>query len=291
MWKAIGIGMLALVGIGMLAFAILGSVPGDMSGAEGSTASVAPAADDSNEIFLGPITNPHFKGRARAAELRQKIADDPLLRRFAFQWSVNPDGILHNKWFGVPTIQNPLDVWITQEILYEVKPDFIVETGTLEGGSAVLWAMLLEFINPDARVITIDIYDKVTTAKDLPVVKKRVDFLIGDSVSPEILADVKRRVAGGKVLVILDSLHTEEHVYKELQLYSPLVSVGSYLIVQDTGMGVPYVDERLPLHRRHPGAGRAVVRFASETKEFKVDRRRERLVLTHNASGFLKRVK
>jgi len=271
-------------GVGAFVLAIVVGLFWVMPGPRPSSAGAAAAAGSSDEITLGPITNPHFMGRPRAKDLRHQIQTDPKIRRFAFQWAINPDGLHRNTWFGVPAVQNPLDVWVTQEILYEVKPDFIVEPGTLEGGSAVLWAMLMEFINPDARIITIDIIDKVPTAKEIPVAKERVDFLIGDSVSPEILAEVKRRTAGGKVLVILDSLHTEEHVYKELQAYSPLVSLGSYLIVQDTGIGVPGGS-------MHPGAGRAATRFIAETDAFKLDRTRERLVMSHNPGGYLKRVR
>jgi cephalosporin hydroxylase len=198
---------------------------------------------------------------------------------------MNPDGLYENTWLGIPATQNPLDVWITQEIMHEIKPDFVVEAGTMEGGSAAIWATFLEFINPDAKIISIDIRDQVTAAKDLPVVQRRVEFLVGDSVSPLIVSQVKKRVAGGKmVMVILDSLHTEEHVIKELRTYSPLVSVGSYLIVQDTGMGVVGGP-------RHPGAGRAVKTFMKGNREFKIDRSRERLVLTHNPIGFLKRIR
>jgi cephalosporin hydroxylase len=212
------------------------------------------------------------------------------VRTFLFEWAVNPAGVFQNKWFGVPTVQNPLDVWVTQEIMYEVEPDFVVEAGTLEGGSAALWAMLLEHINPEGRVITIDIRDQVTAAKDLPVVQRRVDFLIGSSTDPRIVADVAKRVAGGKVMVILDSLHTEEHVLAELEAYSPLVSVGSYLIVQDTGMmaGVRYVRRQFD---QYPGGGRAIETFLATNDNFEIDESRERWILTFNGNGFLKRVR
>ena len=115
-----------------------------------------------------------------------------------------------------------------------MKPDFMVEAGTRHGGSAAIWAMILEQINPDARVITIDIEDQVTDAKKLDIVRRKVDFLVGSSTDPEIVAEVKRRTKGKKVVVLLDSAHDKEHVLNELNAYSPLVGVGSYLIVQDT---------------------------------------------------------
>jgi cephalosporin hydroxylase len=142
--------------------------------------------------------------------------------------------VFKNRWLGIETLQNPNDMWITQEILFDVKPDFLVEAGTRHGGSAAIWAMILEQINPEARVITIDIEDQVTEAKELDIFRRKVDFLVGSSTDPKIVADVKRRTQGKKVVVLLDSAHTKDHVLNELKIYSPLVGIGSYVIVQDT---------------------------------------------------------
>ncbi len=96
--------------------------------------------------------------------------------------------IMRNKWFGVTTLQHPFDAWIQQEIIFEIKPDFIVETGTFQGGSAGLWATILEHANPDGRVISIDIEDKRSSAhRSLPIVKRRVDFILGSSTDPAIV--------------------------------------------------------------------------------------------------------
>jgi cephalosporin hydroxylase len=192
-------------------------------------------------------------------------------------------GIWKNTWLGIPTLQNPLDVWITQEILYEVKPDFVVEAGTFTGGSAALWATILEHIDPDARVITIDIEDRTAKARKLPIVQRKVDFLQGSSTDPAIVAEVTRRVAGKTVLVILDSLHTRDHVMAELEAYAPLVPVGSYIIVQDTGIGEPTYGMNW--------AGDAVRDFLARNDDFEVDLSRERFLITNNAHGFLKRAR
>ncbi len=195
-----------------------------------------------------------------------------LLRRV---WVGNKMGMLRNRFLGVPTLQNPLDVWVTQEILYQVKPDFVIETGTYHGGSAALWAVFLEHINPAGRVITIDIEDRRSIrAKRLPIYKRKVDFLLGSSTDPAIVAEIEKRVQGKKVLVILDSNHATEHVRAELEAYSPLVSVGSYIIVQDT------------FH----GPGPAIADFLSGNDQFEADRLHERFVLTNNTNGFLKRI-
>jgi len=120
------------------------------------------------------------------------------------------------RWLGILSQQNPNDAWIHQEIIFDVKPDFIVEAGTLHGGSAALWATILQQVNPDGRIITIDIEDKAAEAKKLPIVKRYVDFLSGSSTDPAIVAEVQKRVAGRKVLVLLDSDHRKEHVLAEM---------------------------------------------------------------------------
>jgi cephalosporin hydroxylase len=208
-------------------------------------------------------------------------------------------GLRTGHFLGVQTLQNPLDVWITQEIIHETKPDVILDIGTHKGGSAALWAVILEHVNPDGQIISIDIEDKVTTAKELPVVQRRVTFLVGSSTDPAIVAQVKALTAGRKVMAILDSLHTKAHVKKELEAYSPLIPVGGYLIVQDT-----VVDRDDPAFRRVKqtqswsknivpghGPGAAIAAFLSERDDFEIDKSRERYHATNNHNGFLKRVK
>jgi cephalosporin hydroxylase len=214
------------------------------------------------------------------------LDEEQLLNCFFEIWRSNEKhGVFANRFLGISTIQNPLDVWITQEIMFEVKPDVVVETGTFVGGSAALWATLLEQIHPSARVITIDIKDHGTRqARELPIVQRHVDFLIGSSVDPAIVAEVERQVEGKRVLIILDSLHTKDHVLKELRAYSPMVSVGSYIIVQDTGIG-------RPAKPWFPWASHAVEEFMRNNDRFEIDRSRQRYIVTSNPDGFLKRVR
>jgi cephalosporin hydroxylase len=194
--------------------------------------------------------------------------------------------VLHNTWFGVPTLQNPLDVWITQEIISQTKPDFIIETGTFVGGSAALWATILEQVNPKGRVITIDIHDASRkTRETLPIFKKRIDFILGSSTSDETFAKVKKIVGKGSVMVILDSGHTEHHVLDELRLYAPLVHVGGYIVVQDG-----FFDGKQPTGFG-PGPKAAAQAFVAENDSFVADRDRERLKGSFNPYGFLRRVK
>lgn len=222
-----------------------------------------------------------------------ELTDGEVIDRFQ-QVLIENRAILKGRWLGIPTVQHPMDVWVTQEILAEVVPDVVVETGTYYGGSAALWAMILEHLNPKARVITVDIRDRSKSARKLPIVQERVEFVLGSSTDPDVVAKVKGRVKGRKVLVILDSLHTEEHVLAELAAYAPLVSVGSYLIVQDTHLG-----DTLPFYWYHaeedrgsdPGPAPAIRKWLETNRHFEVDRSRERYLTTNNRGGFLKRVK
>jgi len=174
----------------------------------------------------------------------------------------------------VRTAQNPLDAWIVQEIISEVAPDLIVETGTFHGGSAMLWAMFLEEVNPEGRVITIDIEDqREPGAKSHALTQRRVDFLLGSSTAPDVVAEVHRRAEGKRVLVLLDSLHTGEHVAAELKAYAPLVPAGSYVIVQDS-----------PLD-----ALGAIDDFLAANPGWTADRSKERFLLTNTVMGYLRR--
>jgi cephalosporin hydroxylase len=215
-----------------------------------------------------------------------ELSDREITDRFTEIWGYKDDTWRKNSFLGIRTLQNPLDVWVTFEIIHQVKPDVIVETGTFQGGSAVLWAMFLEQVNPEGRVITIDIENESAEARVLPISRRRVDYLIGSSTAPEIVEEVRRRVAGKRVLVILDSMHNMHHVLDELRAYAPMVPPGSYIVVQDTAMnGHPTAPDY------GPGPYEAVETFLAETGDFVADRSRERLMMTNNPMGFLKRVR
>ena len=208
-------------------------------------------------------------------------------REIIEQFHLSFGAVSKNQWYGIPTWQNPLDVWITQEIMFETKPDFVVECGTFRGGSAILWAAILKNITLGGRIITIDIKDtRNPLAKVHPLAAERVEFLLGSSTDPKIVAEVKRRVKGKKVLLILDSLHTRDHVLNELNSYWDIVDVGSYILVQDTAVnGHPIAPDY------GPGPWEAVEDFLEVNKNFEIDKSRERFGLTNNPSGFLKRVR
>lgn len=213
------------------------------------------------------------------------VAPEEIVRRFHIMTYGNP-AMWNLRWLGIPTEQNPNDVWIIQEIIYETRPDFIVETGTSKGGSAAIWAMILREANPAGRVITVDIKDSVVAGTFPPSLREKVDFVIGNSVAPEVVARISAMVQGKKVMVLLDSDHHRPHVLLELEAYSPLVSPGSYLIVQDTNInGHPVTQVSYPEY----GPMEAVEEFLARHPQFQPDGSREKLLFTMHPRGFLKR--
>jgi cephalosporin hydroxylase len=196
---------------------------------------------------------------------------------------------LHTKFLGIESAQYPSDNWVMQEIISEGKPDYIIETGTARGGTTLFYAVIMAQANPRGKIITIDTSRRMEEAERFPVWKERVEVLTGSSVDPELVKKIAREVRGKRTLVTLDSDHRKEHVLKELELYSPLVPVGGYLVVQDTHLGGHPVN-----HASAPqGAGpfEAVEEFLKKNRQFVPDKSREKYLITQYPSGFLKRVK
>jgi cephalosporin hydroxylase len=184
------------------------------------------------------------------------------------------------KWLGVAALKCPFDLWVYQEILHEIKPDLILETGTARGGSALFLASVLDLLGSGA-IVAIDIVRR----PEWPV-HPRITYLTGSSTSAPIMDQVHARVAGrSRVMVILDSDHRKDHVVDELRLYSPLVTTGSYLIVEDTN-----INGRPVFPGFGPGPGEAVDDFLAGNTAFERDRSRERFFVTFNPGGYLRRV-
>lgn len=198
----------------------------------------------------------------------------------------NQDTWAANKWLGVTALQNPNDAWIIQEIISETKPDLIVETGTWHGGGALYWAHVLEEVNADGRVLTIDIQDETAEARKVPLWQRRIEFLKGSSIAPSTFAEVEKRAKGKRVLVILDSDHSKSHVLAEMKLFAPLVSAGSYMIVQDSNVNGHPVRPDFG-----PGPWEAIDEFLPQHPEFESDRSRERQLFTMHPRGYLKKVR
>lgn len=184
-------------------------------------------------------------------------------------------------WLGTRIRKFPMDLVIYQEIIFEIKPDVIIESGTADGGSALFLASICDAIG-NGRVITIDIEEKWGRPKH-----KRITYLKGSSTSEEIVGRIEKLVKEDeKVLVILDSDHHEKHVLNELRIYSRFVTKGSYLIVEDTIVNGHPVEPQYG-----PGPMEAVEKFLKENKDFVVDKKREKLYVTCNPGGYLKKIR
>ena len=185
-------------------------------------------------------------------------------------------------WFGVKVLKNPFDLWIYQELLHEQRPDVVLECGTAFGGSALWFAHMLELIG-HGEVITIDVAgsDRYPGRPD----HARIRYRQGSSIDPDLVRAVRAELEGCRAMVVLDSDHSARHVRSELVAWADLVPVGGYVIVEDTNI------HGHPVYPEHPAGPMEGVRaFLADDHRFEPDRRRERLHLTLNPGGYLRRV-
>jgi cephalosporin hydroxylase len=228
-----------------------------------------------------------------------RMAGDEQLRKKSLDWMLHADRYKYSynfSWLGRPIIKLPADIVALQEIIWDVKPDLIIETGIAHGGSLMLSASMLELIGGSGQVVGIDIdirKHNLEAIQSHPMFK-RIVLLEGSSVSPDIVRQVSGIAAGHRsVLVCLDSLHTHAHVLRELELYSPLVSVGSYLILPDTFIEwfpKGYYADRPWDVGNNPFT--AMQEFLGKTDDFVIDRERsQKLLISEGFDGYLKRVK
>ena len=213
----------------------------------------------------------------RAVDPGQEIVD----RFHELYYSDHKRTIGNTFWRGVQVSKCPLDLWIYQEILHERRPDVVVETGTFFGGSAYFMASIFDLLG-SGRVVTIDV--KKRRPERLPQ-HPRIDYRHGSSVDPDVVAGVLESIrAEERVMVVLDSNHHYPHVRAELDAYAPMVTEDDYLIVEDTNVnGHPLRPDF------GPGPMEAVDDFLAECEEFEIDRTREKLYLTFNPRGYLRR--
>lgn len=192
-------------------------------------------------------------------------------------------------WMGVQVYKCPLDLWIYQEILFDTKPDLIIETGTFEGGSALFLASLCDWLGR-GEIITIDIDPK----KELPY-HNRIHYIKENSISTAAIDEVNEQIKqysertgnnNPTVMCILDSNHNKEHVLQEMKLYNEFVTVGNYLIVEDTDLNGN------PLYPNWgPGPMEAVNEFLKTHDNFRIDIKKEKFFITLNPNGYLQKYK
>ena len=201
---------------------------------------------------------------------------------YAYNWT----------WLDLPIVQMPEDIVMAQEIIWETKPDVIIETGIARGGSVILYASILELIGKG------DVYaiDMVLPQHNIDAIKKynfsnRINLFQGSSTDSKIVNDISAKIKPtDKVMVLLDSNHTHEHVYNELQSWSKFVTSGNYLIVSDT------IIEEIPEQKHRPrpwGAGdnpmTAVNKFLSENNRFtQKNLYNQKALSSYTRNGYLK---
>ncbi|MBU0778081.1 cephalosporin hydroxylase family protein [Patescibacteria group bacterium] len=217
----------------------------------------------------------------------------------------------HNfSWLGRPIMQIPQDVYIIQELIWNIKPDLVIETGIAHGGSLIMSASMLALLDyceaieqgtmlypkkSKRKVLGIDVeirpHNRI--AIDTHPMAHLIEMIEGSSIDIDIIEHVKTIAKNyKKIIVFLDSNHIHDHVLSELEAYAPLVSIGSYCIVWDTGV------ENLPEHlcdNRPWGKGNnpktAVCEYLKTTHYFKIDKTiAYKLMITASMDGFLKRI-
>ncbi len=183
-------------------------------------------------------------------------------------------------YWGVKALKNPLDHWVYQELIYEIRPDVIIEIGNASGGSTLSLAHICELLGK-GKIIGIDI-----SHQGIPDHVKnhcKINFIEGDAC--QCFADVAKLIsANDKVLIIEDSSHTYQNTLNILRTYSVFLKPGDYFIIEDSichhGLSVG----------PNPGPYEAIEEFIKENKDFKIDRDRESFLITWNPKGYLKRI-
>ena len=224
-----------------------------------------------------------------------KFIEDSVKSRYSYNFS----------WLGRPIIQYPQDIVKLQEIIFEIKPDLIIETGVAHGGSLVLSASMLALLdiedlkkgNPVTKRkvfgIDIDIREHNKTAINNHFLSDYIETFEGSSIDSKLLSEISRNASGyNKILVCLDSNHTHDHVLQELNCYSGFVSVGSYCVVFDSIIEI-LKNENYP--DRPWGKGNnpmtAIDAFIQDNKNFVIDEFIDsQLLISAAPRGYLKRI-
>jgi cephalosporin hydroxylase len=229
----------------------------------------------------------------------KKMFNDKKLKNDALNLISNADNYnwLHQtNWFGEPIINLAQDMFILQEIIYKTRPEFIIELGVAWGGQLLFFSTLMEILG-GKKIIGVDIYIPNDLKKRLFSNKKlsnRIELINGSSVEEKNINKIKKIVGNSKkVLVILDSHHTHDHVLKELNLYEQFVGKGHYLICADTIVELIQPNKKRP---RDWGPGNnpmtALDEFHKNNKRFVIDSEIEnKLLLSCNYKGYLKAIK
>ncbi len=231
-------------------------------------------------------------------EAIEKMSQDEELKKKSIDWMVHADKYKYTynfKWMGRPIIKFPNDMVIMQELIWDVKPDLIIETGIAHGGSIIFSASMLEMMG-HGEVVAVDIDIRQHNREEIEKhpMYKRITMFEGDCLSDDIIQKISE-IAKTKerVMVFLDSNHTHDHVLKELELYAPFVSKGSYLVLPDTFIEYfpkGYYSDRPWDVGDNPMT--ALRKFLKHNDDFVIDHEKaDKLMITEAFDGYLKRIK
>ncbi len=246
------------------------------------------------------MSNPIAAFKQETADRIQKNGTNAALQEAArsFNTESNKAQYSYNfKWMGRPVIQYPQDILAMQELIWEIQPDLIIETGIAHGGSLIFYASILELVGK-GEVLGIDIDIREHNKKEIEAhpMFKRITMIQGSSIAAETVQQVKDFAKDKKVImVVLDSNHTHEHVLEELKAYAPLVSLNSYVVVFDT-IVEHLPEDYLPGLKRPWGIGdnplTAVRTYLEDNDHFEIDESiNNKLLISVAPDGYLKRVK
>jgi cephalosporin hydroxylase len=234
------------------------------------------------------------------ATSQKEMVQDAELKQLSLDWMLHADRYKYTynfTWMGRPIIKYPQDIVIMQELIWNVRPDLIIETGIAHGGSIIFSSSMMELLGNGGKVIAVDIDIRKHNRAEIEKhpMMKNITMLEGSSVDEKIvqqIADYAKKFK--KVMVVLDSNHSHEHVYRELEMYTPLVSMDSYILLPDTFVEFfpkGYVKDRPWDVGNNPYT--AMEAFLKKTDQFVKDENVTNKLLITEAfgGGYLKRVK
>jgi cephalosporin hydroxylase len=228
------------------------------------------------------VTLEQGPGTAPADTIDLEQATETVQRFVELYHELRDQTLGRTRWLGVSVVKSPTDLLVLQEIIAETRPNLIIETGVLAGGSTYYLATLFDLIGIDGTVVGVDV--DLSAVSPYIADHPRVELIEGSSTDPAVVATLRERAEGRRVMVDLDSDHRAEHVAGELRALAPLVTPQCYLVVEDTWFG------RTVRFDQGPGPAEALDAWLAEGQPFEVDRWRERLLLTGMAGGYLRRV-